>query len=131
MSDDDDLASYWSDFRETIVIDRVANFADIVRAATENPSSTPDASCLDSLSPEELKDFVQALPKPILDKVVQAGKDTVTGVHGLLAFEWHRRKGHIGDYEIYKDYEKLMVRIVTPADDEVRFRVDEQFELDG
>jgi hypothetical protein len=85
---------------------------------------------------DELKAFVRALPKTLLDRVLKEGGfgTTGSGIHALLAVEWHFRERSGRDYELRRDPtdDKLVITAYPSSLNgaAVTFRLDEKFQLD-
>lgn len=82
------------------------------------------------LTPDEMREFVTALPLSILTKVAQSTNEGATGIHALLALEFVRRN-HGPDYRIFSV--GLRTRVTFPnssGSGEVGFFLDEPFKLD-
>jgi hypothetical protein len=64
---------------------------------------------------EELKAFVRALPMGLIERVVKDGGlgDAASGIHALLAVEWHHRNHRGRDYELQRDH--LTGKLVVTA----------------
>lgn len=90
-----------------------------------------------TLPVEELKGFIRALPKSLLDRVLKEGGlgSVGSGIHGLLAVEWHFRQASGRDYELRRDPtdDKLVVTAYPNSlnGGAITFRLDEKFELDA
>lgn len=81
------------------------------------------------LSPAEMKGFLMALPESLLDRISKASIGTVTGVHALIAFELHRRKRKIIDYQLSKEGLRTRVDFNDPVSGTpINFYLDEAFE---
>jgi hypothetical protein len=81
------------------------------------------------LSPAEMKGFLNAMPQSLLERISEASIGTVTGVHALIAFEYHRRKRSIIDYTLSKEGVRTKVSFVDPSRGlPIEFYLDEAFE---
>ncbi len=87
-----------------------------------------------SLPIEELKGFVRALPLTLLQRIVEQGSmgRTASGVHALLAFEYHYRQHRGRDYELRRDiHNKLIVTGYPNAlnGQPLEFNLEEMFDV--
>jgi hypothetical protein len=82
------------------------------------------------LSPEEMQEFVRALPSSLIMKVVESAMGSATGIHALMALEKHRRVG-LANYSIAKVGGSVQVRFTGPEGQEVSFGLYEAFDLDA
>ena len=66
----------------------------------------------DALTPEELKNFLKALPFSLLSRLVDHVSGNATGVHAILAIEMRRRSSQLPDYDIGKESGRFYVEFV-------------------
>src|SRR5574338_358920 len=84
---------------------------------------------------EELKGFVRALPLSLVERIVKQGglSDSGSGIHALLAVEWHHRQQKGVDYQLHRDpMDSKLVVTTFPAKlggRPLTFRLDEKFEI--
>jgi hypothetical protein len=81
------------------------------------------------LTPSEMEEFVRALPGSLLERICKSATGTASGIHGLMAMEFARRNNHIRDYSVLQDGGRAYVKFTDLGDREVRFYLDESFEL--
>jgi hypothetical protein len=85
------------------------------------------------LSADELKGFVRALPLGVIERAVREGSfGEATGIHALLAVEYHHRMSGDRDYMLSNTGEGLQVT-TYPArlgGKTLSFKLDERFQAD-
>lgn len=80
------------------------------------------------LTPTEMKEFLQALPTSLLQKVVSSAIGSATGTHALVAVEYMMRQRSVRNYRLLKEGSAVVVTFVDPVTlNEVRFTLDETF----
>lgn len=85
-----------------------------------------------SLTVDELKGFVRALPMSLVQRIVESGMSLATGVHALMAVEFQFRRGHMPrDYALSRDLAQNLVIAFTDKESgrEVKFKLTEKFEV--
>lgn len=80
------------------------------------------------LSPSEMKEFLQALPSSLLQKIVSSAIGSASGTHALVAVEYMMRQRSVRDYRLRKEGASVVVSFVDPVTlGEVTFTLDETF----
>lgn len=83
------------------------------------------------LFPQEMKEFVQALPYTLLERICKSAMNSASGIHGLMAIEFARRNRSIRSYDIFQNGNRTYVQFTTLDGRTVKFYLDEKFDLDG
>lgn len=82
-----------------------------------------------SLTPDEMRGFVRALPRSLLERISSSALGSATGIHGLMAVEFARRQGEVRDYILRPESGRVLVEFVNREGQEVTFYLDETFKL--
>lgn len=82
-----------------------------------------------SLTPDEMRGFVRALPRSLLERISSSALGSATGIHGLMAVEFARRQGEVRDYTLRPESGRIRVEFVNQQGQEVSFYLDETFKL--
>jgi hypothetical protein len=82
-----------------------------------------------SLTPEEMTGFVRALPMSLLGRISESAIGSATGIHGLMAVEYARRRGDVRSYILEAEEGKVIVEFINRQDQRVRFSLNEEFKL--
>jgi hypothetical protein len=82
-----------------------------------------------SLSPDEMRGFVRALPQSLLQRIASSALGSATGIHGLMAVEFARRQGEVQDYVLRSDSGKVVVEFVNRGGQQASFYLDETFKI--
>lgn len=83
------------------------------------------------LVPNEMQEFVQALPYSLLERICQSAMNSASGIHGLMAIEFARRNRNLRSYNIYQDGSRTYVQFTTLDDRTLKFYLDEKFDLEA
>jgi len=82
-----------------------------------------------SLTPEEMTGFVRALPLSLLQRISESAIGSATGIHGLMAVEYARRRGEVTSYILQSDKDRVVVEFTNRLDQRASFYLDEEFEM--
>jgi hypothetical protein len=86
----------------------------------------------ESLSPDEIKGFIQALPRPLINGILARMGNQRSGLHALLSVEalWRDRGSEEPGYDLRRDHEGKLVVTFYPKEvgEAVTFRLRELFE---
>jgi len=80
------------------------------------------------LTPREMRDFVQALPRSLLNKICASTFNTANGIHALMGVEVARREYNLRNYSLTREGGRIRVNF-TREGEEVTFYLDEGFDL--
>jgi hypothetical protein len=83
------------------------------------------------LPPAEMLAFVQALPGTLLQRICESAVGTATGIHGLIAVEWHRRQGLVSHMNVEPEGSRVKVAFTDPAGRISHFFLDDPFDLEA
>lgn len=111
-----------------LAVDAITSFMATWRheLATSDPSGLLELVIENQvLEPDELKDFVRAVPANLLVRIANAGLGSARGVHMLVGVEAAVRSKKIEDYTIEKDMGRLRVWFTDPVAGEIDFYLDE------
>lgn len=67
---------------------------------------------------EEIRGFIQALPRRLIDRILKELRGQATGLHALLSLEVRRRDGLLRDYTLSYDADKRVVVTFVPMDNQ-------------
>lgn len=88
-----------------------------------------------SLSIEELRGFVRALPEALLKRICEQGaaSSSARGIHALMSFEWHYRQNRgrfMGDYVLIRGGDGVLEASIHPTGGApIVFRLDDSFSM--
>lgn len=83
------------------------------------------------LTPDEMLGFVQALPESLIQRICKSAVGSASGVHGLMAIEYHRRRGTVSNLRVEASDGRVKVAFRGRGEGDTHFFLDDPFELDG